>query len=125
MTSDDPDWEMLELENGSEVVEGIFAPKNLATAAAPILDRAFEASRSAFYESDAWRTVRYRALKLYGTACQCCGNRASPEKPLHVDHIKPRGKYPELELEISNLQVLCRDCNLGKGAWDETDWRAK
>ena len=28
-----------------------------------------------------------------------------------------------LELQLTNLQMLCADCNVGKGAWDETDWR--
>lgn len=28
------------------------------------------------------------------------------------------------ELGIANLQVLCNDCNHGKGFWDMTDWRA-
>ncbi len=42
---------------------------------------------------------------------------------MHVDHIKPRRKYPELALSRSNLQVLCNLCNHGKGNWDETDWR--
>jgi HNH endonuclease len=78
-----------------------------------------------FYETDAWRTVRYKALKLNGGCCQCCGARAAANKPLHVDHIKPRSKYPHLELELSNLQVLCKDCNLGKGARDKTDWRPR
>lgn len=77
-----------------------------------------------FYFSDEWRTLRYKALRQHGGCCQCCGNRAMPGNPLHVDHIKPRSKYPELELELNNLQVLCADCNLGKRAWDETDWRA-
>jgi 5-methylcytosine-specific restriction endonuclease McrA len=42
---------------------------------------------------------------------------------LHVDHIVPRYKAPHRSLDIENLQVLCRDCNIGKGAWDQTDWR--
>jgi len=76
-----------------------------------------------FYRSPAWRALRYRVLVAHGNACQCCG--ASPRKgfPLHVDHIKPRSKYPDLALEFDNLQVLCPDCNLGKSAWDDTDWR--
>lgn len=78
---------------------------------------------SSFYDSDAWRELRYRALKTHGGCCQCCGARGIRGKPLHVDHIKPRSRHPELELELSNLQVLCADCNLGKRAWDETDWR--
>lgn len=76
-----------------------------------------------FYESDAWRRLRYEALKLHGARCQCCGVSSKDGGVMHVDHIKPRSKYPELELVLSNLQVLCEACNLGKRAWDETDWR--
>lgn len=77
-----------------------------------------------FYRSDEWRAVRYIALKAADGACQCCGARGSKHAPLHVDHIKPRSKFPELSLVAANLQVLCRDCNLGKSNRDETDWRA-
>ena len=55
----------------------------------------------------------------------CCG--ACPDDGrtvLHVDHIKPRHRHPELSLDIDNLQLLCGVCNQGKGAWDETDFRA-
>jgi hypothetical protein len=34
-------------------------------------------------------------------------------------------KYPALQLEFDNLQVLCDDCNRGKGRDDETDFRPK
>lgn len=78
-----------------------------------------------FYETDEWRRLRYEVLRNSKGRCECCGHGPRKGKPLHVDHIKPRSKYPELELEITNLQVLCDDCNLGKGAWDETDWRGK
>lgn len=73
-----------------------------------------------FYRTRAWRVLRYRAIKKYGNRCMCCGRIADP---IHVDHIKPRSKYPELALDINNLQILDDDCNLGKGAWDSTDWR--
>lgn len=79
--------------------------------------------QESFYTSDAWREVRYRALKASNGRCQCCAARPGPGNPLHIDHIRPRSKFPKLELELSNLQVLCADCNLGKRAWDETDWR--
>ena len=78
----------------------------------------------AFYESLEWQRVRYEALKRHGGRCQCCGLRWRPEAPLHVDHIKPRSRFPDLALEVSNLQVLCGPCNRGKGASDYTDWRA-
>ena len=48
------------------------------------------------------------------------GAKAGGGVVLHVDHIKPRSKFPELELSLDNTQVLCADCNLGKGAWDDT-----
>ncbi len=76
-----------------------------------------------FYESREWRQVRYAALRACGAKCLCCGASAADGARLHVDHIKPRYTHPHLSLELSNLQVLCEDCNLGKGAWDETDWR--
>jgi len=34
----------------------------------------------------------------------------------HVDHIKPKSKYPDLAYDKTNLQVLCEECNIGKGA---------
>jgi 5-methylcytosine-specific restriction endonuclease McrA len=86
----------------------------------PIGSRAWILSQ-AFYKSFEWKEVRYKALKLYGAACQCCN--ASKGKTMHVDHIKPRSKYPELALDLNNLQILCEDCNIGKSSWDETDWR--
>lgn len=75
-----------------------------------------------FYSSTAWRQLRYLALKNAG-GCQCCGAKASDGVQIHVDHIKPRSRYPELELSLDNIQVLCQDCNIGKGDWDNTDWR--
>lgn len=81
-------------------------------------------SSEEFYNCDAWRRVRYQALKLHGGACQLCGDRARVGAPLHVDHIKPRSKFPDLALDITNLQILCEGCNVGKGASDTTDWRS-
>jgi len=76
-----------------------------------------------FYRSIQWRQLRYLALRNC-KGCQCCGAKASDGIVLHVDHVKPRYKHPELSLCLDNLQVLCEDCNMGKGAWDMTDWRA-
>lgn len=76
-----------------------------------------------FLESWEWTTLRYKALQKFGRRCMCCG--ASPETGavLHVDHIKPRSKFPHLALDIDNLQILCAACNKGKGNWDDTDFR--
>lgn len=76
-----------------------------------------------FYYSESWRALRYAALKRYGRTCVCCGAMPGNGVILHVDHIKPRSKYPDLELDITNLQILCEACNLGKSNTDEIDYR--
>lgn len=76
-----------------------------------------------FYDSEAWRGLRYQVLRRDGGKCVLCGVTAADGATLHVDHIKPRSLFPELELEITNLQVLCADCNLGKSNTDQIDWR--
>lgn len=52
-----------------------------------------------------------------------CKTGGSKTNPIQVDHIKPRSKYPALELVESNLQVLCKQCNHGKSNIDQTDFR--
>lgn len=81
-------------------------------------------SPAEFYASRAWRELRYQALARWGAVCQACGVTRRAGVRIHVDHIKPRSIYPELALQLDNLQVLCEDCNLGKSNRDETDWRA-
>lgn len=76
-----------------------------------------------FYQSREWLELRYKALVKYGAACQLCGACRETGAVIHVDHIKPRSKYPDLELCLDNLQILCQECNLGKSNKDETDWR--
>lgn len=78
---------------------------------------------NSFYDSREWLSLRYEALRASAGRCVCCGARASQDNPLHVDHIKPRSKHPELALVLANLQVLCKSCNLGKSNTDDTDWR--
>lgn len=75
-----------------------------------------------FYQSWEWKEVRYRVLLRDGRQCICCGAKA-PEVKIVVDHIKPRRKFPELELNEGNLQCLCDSCNRGKSNKDYTDFR--
>jgi 5-methylcytosine-specific restriction endonuclease McrA len=80
---------------------------------------------NAFLSSFEWRSVRMEALKLYGAKCMCCEATPSTGAVMNVDHIRPRKLYPSLALDINNLQILCDQCNHGKGNWDQTDWRAR
>jgi 5-methylcytosine-specific restriction endonuclease McrA len=72
-----------------------------------------------------WRKVRMEAFKKYGPKCMCCGATPADGAVMNVDHIKPRKLWPSLALDVKNLQILCHDCNHGKGNWDTTDWRPK
>jgi hypothetical protein len=78
-----------------------------------------------FLSTYEWRKVRMEALKLYGPVCMCCGASPATGAVMNVDHIKPRALFPQLALDINNLQILCGDCNHGKGNWDMTDWRTE
>ena len=82
-------------------------------------------SSAGFLKTFEWRKIRMTAILKYGRKCMCCG--ASPETGavIHVDHIKPRKTHPELALDLNNLQILCHECNHGKGNWDTTDWRGE
>ena len=78
-----------------------------------------------FYKSKQWKELRYMALRLSEGKCNLCGATANDGVKIHCDHIKPRSKFPELELDLDNIQVFCEDCNLGKMNYDDFDFRSK
>jgi 5-methylcytosine-specific restriction protein A len=58
--------------------------------------------------SPKWNSVRKKHLEN-NPKCAACGK----DKKLEVHHIKPVHKYPDLELDPSNLMTLCADpCHL-------------
>lgn len=83
-----------------------------------------------FYASAAWRALRYRALaanaKRHGGVAECdlCHARAAPGRPLDADHIQPLSRDWSRRLDPTNVQILCRDCNFGKGNRDDFDFRS-
>lgn len=77
----------------------------------------------AFLESFEWRKLRMSILVRYGGRCMACGRSARDGIIICVDHIKPRKTHPHLALDADNLQILCHECNHGKGNWNSTDWR--
>lgn len=85
--------------------------------------RAMYIASAEFLKSYEWRSKRMEAIKLHGARCQCCGATPKDGVRINVDHIQPRKTHPELALDLNNLQVLCEECNHGKGNWDNTDWR--
>jgi len=61
-----------------------------------------------------YREQRQRVFMRYGRACQLCG---TDEGEMHIDHIIPRKAGGDHSLD--NLRVLCKSCNLRKGALNE------
>ncbi len=106
-----------------EVVEAIDAAQ---------LERAAKAKQSGglklkkFYSSFQWRRVRYEFLRSQPRPLRCCVcNRTGADGVrLCVDHIRSMRRYPELKTSLSNLQVMCSECNFGKGSDWTDDWRA-
>lgn len=77
------------------------------------------------YYSPEFRTLRHKVFLRDGEICAKCGATPRPNMWIEIDHIKPVSKYPELALDIDNLQCLCRLCNVKKSNTDETDYRRK
>jgi 5-methylcytosine-specific restriction endonuclease McrA len=85
--------------------------------------RLSETAIRAFYRSKEWKRLRYAALAKHGRRCLCCGASPATGARIVVDHVKPIRTHPRLRLRLSNLQVLCDHCNVGKGSHDRTDYR--
>jgi 5-methylcytosine-specific restriction endonuclease McrA len=61
-----------------------------------------------------YRVQRERVFNRDGRVCQLCG---TDEGEMHIDHIIPRKVGGDHSLD--NLRVLCKSCNLRKGALNE------
>lgn len=66
-------------------------------------------------------SLRYVVLKEAKGRCALCG-ATKDERPLDVDHIKPKSKGGKTVYE--NLQVLCSKCNRSKRNKDDTNLKS-
>jgi len=57
--------------------------------------------------------VRFNVFKKCNYSCKFCGRNVNDGVKLEVDHIIPKSKGGSNH--IDNLQILCRECNIGKG----------
>jgi 5-methylcytosine-specific restriction endonuclease McrA len=76
-----------------------------------------------FYQSAAWKRLRYQHLSR-SPFCLACGRSGRDGARMNVDHIKPLHSHWHLRLHPGNLQTLCALCNHGKGG-TEKDWRPR
>jgi len=76
------------------------------------------------YYCQKFRMLRLQVFARDGEKCGKCGAIPKHGLSLTIDHIKPVSKYPELSLDIDNLQVLCWPCNQQKSNKNEIDYRS-
>lgn len=89
------------------IAEGYYCPEHKARAEANKKASAFKnAKRYADYSDPEWRKVSSAYLRKVG-CCEKCGSRQF----LQVHHIIPVRYAPQLFLDVSNFQVLCRSCH--------------
>ncbi len=80
-----------------------------------------EAAAPAEGRSPGWRKVERAAVEAH-PCCSACGGK----KDLQVHHVLPFHLHPDLELEPSNLIVLCRVHHLWVGhLGDWKSWNAE
>ncbi len=83
-----------------------------------------------FYKSWVWRSARVKVLQRFSATCQLCSasskhlDMCGEPVRIVVDHIYPLHTHWDMRLAASNLQVLCDECNQGKGAWNTADFRS-
>lgn len=68
------------------------------------------------YDAD-WRRVRKQALNRDSYLCQACLPRVTPATD--VDHILTVHTRPDLRLDLSNLQSLCKECHSRKTSLED------
>lgn len=77
-----------------------------------------------FHKYWGWRRIREvfvaEQVEKGRLLCAACGKNSKIR--VHVDHIKPRSRYPELRYLKTNLQILCDKCNIHKSDYDGDDW---
>ena len=64
-----------------------------------------------FYHKPAWRKLRLLALQRDHYLCQECLRRGKITAATEVHHIKELNDFPELGLDLSNLESLCWQCH--------------
>ena len=105
------------IDSGQEVTLESFIVRAIASYEAKAkwdLDKIAFCRSKKFYSSQKWKNLRLKALAI-SNHCKACGRSPDSGAVLHVDHILPRSIYPEHALRLGNLQILCAECNLGKG----------
>ncbi|WP_241657123.1 HNH endonuclease [Halobacillus salinus] len=64
-----------------------------------------------FYQSDAWREVRTKALIRDNNECQECKRKGKVGLGQNVHHFKEVKTHPWLALQLDNVEAVCISCH--------------
>ncbi|MRX70857.1 HNH endonuclease [Bacillus lacus] len=64
-----------------------------------------------FYNSKSWKELRLLALDRDNRECQECKRQGKFNHGQNVHHIKEIYFYPELALDLDNLETVCINCH--------------
>jgi len=109
-------------EQGKEEAKKSVIVKRRKKVVKKIVKRGGVVNDDSFYLTDSWLDIKRKVHKLYGPGCMKCKKEGIET---HIDHIMPRSIYPNLELDIHNLQILCKKCNMEKSNKNSIDYRTQ
>ena len=66
---------------------------------------------SGWYGKGAWKRIRLQALNRDHWLCQECLRNGRITSAREVHHKQPLEEFPELGLELDNLESLCHECH--------------
>lgn len=64
-----------------------------------------------FYKSKAWQTLRNQVMLRDKSRCKWCGRVVFQAGGPRVDHIETLKNRPDLAMDITNLRLLCAQCD--------------
>src|SRR5690554_3471582 len=80
-------------------------------------------------ESERTRYERWRHAEIKaglqvetGGRCAYCESNIEDVSYPHVEHIRPKSRFPELAHHWSNLTSACAQCNTAKGDYFDEEW---
>ncbi len=58
-----------------------------------------------------WAEFRRQICERDGHKCRRCGKSTTRKRGMHIHHIRPVERYPELIMDESNAVLMCRRCH--------------
>jgi len=75
--------------------------------------------KQSFYDRYQQDDIRKAIHKMYNGLCCYCETRVKPSGYEHIEHRKPKKKFPESTFDWENLHLACPRCNVKKSdKWD-------